>query len=252
MFYLKLYYKLLDWEWYTNSNVMRLFIHCLLKANRQTKKWQGYTIERGSFITSYPNLAKELHLSTQQIRTALSKLKLTGEITHKSQGLNSFITVNNYNEYQPNNTLDNRQITGEQQTANRPITPTIECNNDINDKNDKSVINASNPNNIFNKSVKEFHNQMKKVLNYAIRLSNAQCDKIVDLSLRIPDFEQTIPIVLERIKNLQWRYDDGNVVNADVNWLLEKENYISVYCGKFSNKEELVRNWKPKGWNNER
>lgn len=252
MFYLKLYYKFLDWEWYTNANVMRLFIHCLLKANRVQKKWQGFTIERGSFITSYPHLAAELGLSQQQIRTAISKLKSTGEITHKQQGSNSLIIVNNYNEFQENNRQINRQITDEQQTDNRQITPTLKCNNDINDKNDKSVINASNPNNIFNPIVKEFHNQLKEILHYAIRLNGVQCDKIVDLSQRIPDFKQTIPDVLERLKTIQWRFDDGSIVNADVNWLLEKENYISVLNGKFTTKEAMIKNWKPKGMNDER
>lgn len=256
MFFLKLYYKLLDWEWYTNANVMRLFIHCLLKANRQTKKWQGITIERGSFITSYNHLAIELNLSTQQVRTALDKLENTGEITRRitrnQQGSNTMIIVKNYNEYQPSNTQDNTQITLKQHSNNTQITTTKECNNVYNDKNDKSVINAPNPNNIFNPIVKEFHNQLKEILHYAIRLNGIQCDKIVDLSVRIPDFKQTIPRVLDQLKTIQWRFDDGSVVNADVNWLLEKENYISVLNGKFTTKEAMIKNWKPKGMNDER
>lgn len=135
MYFLKLYYKLLDWEWYTNANVMRLFIHCLLKANKRPKKWQGYTIERGSFITSYENLAFELGLTVQQIRTAINKLKSTGEITYQSTSQYSIITVKNWNEYQPDNTQNNNQITNEQQTNNKQITTTIECKNDKNEKN---------------------------------------------------------------------------------------------------------------------
>jgi hypothetical protein len=113
---------------------MRLFIHCLLKANVKTKKWQGYTIKRGSFITSLAHLSKELKLSMQQIRTAISKLELTKEITKIQQGSNTLIIVNNYNEYQPSNKENNNVITTEQQTNNKLITTTLNC------KNDKNVI----------------------------------------------------------------------------------------------------------------
>lgn len=246
MYFLKLYYKLLDWEWYTNANVMRLFIHCLLKANRQTKKWQGITIERGSFITSYNHLAVELNLSTQQIRTALDKLESTGEITRRitrnQQGSNTMIIVKNYNEHQPSNTQDNTQITLKQHSNNTQITTTKECNNVYNEKNDRVInINAPNPNNFFNPVVKEFHARMKDVLHYNIRLNGNQCDKVVELNQRIPDFTDTIPIVFERLKYISWNFEDGTIVNADVNWLLDKENYISVLNGKFTTKQQIIQ-----------
>lgn len=252
MYFLKLYYKFLEWEWYTNANVMRLFIHCLLKANRQTKKWQGITIERGSFITSYNHLAIELNLSTQQVRTALDKLENTGEITRRitrnQQGSNTMIIVNNYNEYQPSNTQDNTQITLKQHSNNTQITTTKECNNVYNEKNDRVInINAPNPNNIFNPIVKEFQKKIKEILNYSIRLSGVQCDKVVELNQRIDDFSATIPLVLERLKKIQWNFDDGSIVNADIDWLLKNENYVSVLSGKFTSKAEIIRNWKPKG-----
>ena len=38
--------KFLDWQWYDNANATRLFIHCLLKANHQDKKWQVYIFGR--------------------------------------------------------------------------------------------------------------------------------------------------------------------------------------------------------------
>ena len=32
---------LTDWEWYSEPNTARLFIHLLLTANWQEKQWQG-------------------------------------------------------------------------------------------------------------------------------------------------------------------------------------------------------------------
>ena len=34
---------LTDWEWYSEPNTTRLFIHLLLTANSQGKQWQGIT-----------------------------------------------------------------------------------------------------------------------------------------------------------------------------------------------------------------
>ena len=98
----------------------------------------------------------------------------------------------------------------------------------------------SNPDNIFNPIVKEFQKQMKSVLHNAIRLSIEQANKVVELNQRIPDFKETIPIVLERLKHIQWNFD-GRLVSPDVNWLLEKENYISVLNGKYTTKQQIIQ-----------
>ena len=127
-----LFRKFIDWEWYQNGNVTRVFLHCLLKANWQDKCWQGQEIKRGQFVSSYRKIAAELNLSIQQVRTALNKLRLTHEITLKSTSVYSIITVNNYDFYQDNNTRFNSQLTGEQQTNNKRITTTNNENNENN------------------------------------------------------------------------------------------------------------------------
>jgi hypothetical protein len=106
--FIKLHRKLLNWEWYSDINTTRIFIHLLLTANFDSKKWQGIDIPRGSLITSYPKLAEQISLTVQQTRTALNKLKSTGEIT-ASKGLNyTLISITCYDDYQSINTLDNR------------------------------------------------------------------------------------------------------------------------------------------------
>jgi hypothetical protein len=138
--WIKLHRKFLDWEWYQSPNVVTVFLHCLLKANFKEKKWQGVVINRGEFITSYQNLSAELSgkhggLSVQQVRTALDKLKSTGELTIKTTNQYSLVKVNNYHEYQVDNMQDNKRITNEQQTDNKRITTTKEYKKDKNDKN---------------------------------------------------------------------------------------------------------------------
>ena len=117
--FIKVYRKLLDWEWYTDVNTKTLFIHCLLRANWKAGIWHGVQYDAGEFITSLPRISAETGLSIQQARTALEHLELTGEVTSritdkvtgKKYNKIRIITVNNWDGYQG----DNRQLTGNQQ-----------------------------------------------------------------------------------------------------------------------------------------
>ena len=71
---IKLHRAIVNWEWYSDPNTMRVFIHCLLKANSIDSEFKGVTIKRGSFITGRTILSKELGLTPQQVRTVLNKL----------------------------------------------------------------------------------------------------------------------------------------------------------------------------------
>lgn len=95
-----LHRKIVDWEWYNDPNAMRLFIHLLLTANWEDKKWRGNDVRRGQRITSIANLAKELCLSDKQIRIALDKLKRTSEVASKGASSFTLVTVINYDLYQ--------------------------------------------------------------------------------------------------------------------------------------------------------
>ena len=127
--FIKLYRKMLKWEWYDDINTCRLFLHCLLRAEWQSGSWHGIHYEAGQFITSLPNLAKETNLSIQQVRTSLKHLISTGELTTNQQGTARIITVVKWDEYQGANRVPNREVTGNQQGANRELTACKEYKN---------------------------------------------------------------------------------------------------------------------------
>jgi len=133
--FIQLQRQMLEWEWYDDHKTKSLFIHCLFKANYIAKKWRGFDIAQGEFITSYSNLAKELSLSVQNIRTSLNKLKSTGELTIKTTNKNTLIQVVNYSKYQGTNTQTNKQLTNNQQTTNKQLTTTNKDNNYNKDNN---------------------------------------------------------------------------------------------------------------------
>ena len=101
---IKLHRSIMSWEWYKEPNTMRLFIHCLLKAQYQDSKFKGLTIKRGSFITGRNVLGQELGLTPQQVRTILNKLKDTEEINISSTTRGTLIEVVNYESYQVSDT----------------------------------------------------------------------------------------------------------------------------------------------------
>ncbi|MEN7441082.1 hypothetical protein ABFO11_17635, partial [Anaerostipes caccae] len=61
-----------------------------------------------------------------QVRTAIKKLRSTGEITSKSSNKNTVFIVNNYDLYQGSNKQNNEPVTSKEQTDNIQITTTKE------------------------------------------------------------------------------------------------------------------------------
>ena len=123
--HIKIDRRILEWEWYKDRNMFKLFIHLILKANWKDGRFQGVDIPRGSLASSYQNLASETGLSIQNVRTAVKNLKNTGELTVTRQSKFSVFTVKNYSKYQTVNMETNICPTDSQQSSNSQLT-TIE------------------------------------------------------------------------------------------------------------------------------
>lgn len=119
--FISLHRKMLNWGWYDDTNTKVVFIHLLLIANFTDKEWHGITISRGSVATSIRNLATDLKLSEQKIRTALEHLKSTGEITSKGYSKFTIISIKNYDLYQTPNEQNSDQITNNQRPTNEQM-----------------------------------------------------------------------------------------------------------------------------------
>ena len=133
--WIKLHRDLIDWEWYTDHNTCRLFIHCVLRANFEDNIWRGIDIKRGSFYTSLGTISSETGLSLRQIRTSLDKLASTGELTSSGMARGRMITVMHYNQYQEADRLSVTQMTGKRQGSDRVATTNKNDNKDKNDNN---------------------------------------------------------------------------------------------------------------------
>lgn len=101
--HIKLHRTLLNWEWYDDLPVRVTFIHFLLKANWKEGNIRGVVVKRGQLITGTEKTPKEIGISKQQFRTAINKLKSTGEITTKSTNKYTLVDIVNYDRFQKKN-----------------------------------------------------------------------------------------------------------------------------------------------------
>lgn len=116
--WIKLHRQIVDWEWYTEHNTFRVFIHLLLTANHKDKKYRGIELKAGSIVTSRDILAIATGLSVRQVRTALDKLKTTNELTIKTSSQGTIIQIVNYSKYQVETSeMTNDRPTNDQQTT---------------------------------------------------------------------------------------------------------------------------------------
>ena len=131
--FITLHRKIVDWEWYSDANVFRVFTHLILTANWVPKYWKGVPVNRGQKVTSIQHIAEETGLTQQRVRTAIKKLKSTGELTTKSTNKYTLVTLTNYDLYQEKKkqvtSKTTGELTNEEQTTNKQLTTTKQYNN---------------------------------------------------------------------------------------------------------------------------
>ena len=215
--WIKAYRSLLEWGWYQDHVTKDLFIHCLLKANYQTKTWKGKLIEKGSFVTSSLKLAKDLGFSRQQIRRAVNNLISTNEITTKATNKYTLIKVVNWGIYQTVDNSNNQQNankpTNEQPTNNQQTTTTKEL------KNKRS------------KEVKHIYGEFKHVL-----LTDKELEK---LKVEFPDYLERITRLDEYIENTGKVYKNHNLTIHT--WAKKDKGSVKVESAYDKKERELAK-----------
>jgi hypothetical protein len=124
--WIKLHRKLLDWRWFSDGNTLKVFLYILLQANHEKKSWKGIEILPGQMIFGRERLSETLAISEQSLRTIITRLKSTSEITTKSTNKYTVVTVVNWASYQNDdakstNKLTNK-LTNHQPTTNQQLT----------------------------------------------------------------------------------------------------------------------------------
>jgi hypothetical protein len=221
--WIKLHRNILQWEWWDDKNTRDLFLVVLLLANHKEKKWRGEKIPAGSFITSLPSLSSISGLTIQEVRTSLSKLKSTGEITDKSTNSYRIITICNYAKYQ---IIDNQEQQAKQQAANTQST------------GNQQAINSNQECN----NVRSIDKEIDKPIGLSTKNDSSQVNLFGDTDEPLPPKRKSRkekPFVPPTEEDVQAYLNEKGITDIDAHYFVNK--YESV---GWMNGGQPVKNWK--------
>lgn len=203
----------------------------------QIKNGELIKVERGECGYSELALSDIFKWSRGKVKRFLNLLESEKMIQQKIRSNRTIIKICNYELYQ-NRTVNDTVNSTVNDTVNGHLT--IQ-QTDINNKDNKD----NNDNNIFllekEKKLDPYINpisdfymkEYKKIIGRKCYLNNQHRNKIIELSADIENFKETIPKVLEKLKNL--KFDDISNFTPSSSWLLKNDNYIKLLEGAFDN-----------------
>jgi len=98
--WIKLHRKLIDNGVFYDAELLKVFVWCILKANRIPKEVNGTKLSTGQFITGRLSASEELHMRPTTVYDRLQRLKRMKYISIKSNNKFSIVSVLRYNQYQ--------------------------------------------------------------------------------------------------------------------------------------------------------
>mgnify|MGYP002517974586 FL=1 len=98
--WLKLPRSFTSWRWYSESNMVHLYLYLLLQANVKKAEYKTLTIMPGQLVTSHAQISSRTGLSPRNVRTCLQKLSKTNEVNVVSNSRGTIITLQDYGSFQ--------------------------------------------------------------------------------------------------------------------------------------------------------
>lgn len=185
--WIKIDRKIVNWEWYSDIKVTKLWLHILVKANYKDNTWRGITIKRGQLLTSREKLAVGAGISVSAVRRCLNSLQSTNEITIKTTNNYTLITICNYDSYQNIEEFGDQR--NDKQTASRTTNETTnETATTKEYKKDKEYKNNS----VVVDKAREIENFRNEIYGSQIKLQNACMATRLDASAFLQYAEEVI------------------------------------------------------------
>lgn len=141
--FIKLHRKLIEWQWYKDSNTKAVFLHLLLLARFSDGGYKQVKLRPGQVVIGRKKLAEDLGMSEQNVRTSIQHLISTNEITIKSTNKFSVVTIVNWEKYQIDDDESTNKVTNNL-TNNQPTTNhNVRKKERKKDNNDSSLPNIN-------------------------------------------------------------------------------------------------------------
>lgn len=228
MGFVKISDELTSWEWYNDNNTLLVYIRLLLSAVWRDTRYHGVTLQRGQIATTLPKIAQESGVTIQQARTILDRLKTTGKITVKATSKFSIITLINYDCVCGNNSLNDSQLTGEQQATQQSNNrPTLYKTDIQNTEEQNTRARASG----FNKVKQLFNSICVSLPPLECDLTEAQVQLVEQARVNLGDrpFED----FFKRVEASNFLCGRTGGFKASFNWILKPENMQKILAGSY-------------------
>jgi hypothetical protein len=236
--------KILEWEWYTDANTLRVFLHLILSANWKSSHFRGREIQRGQCITGRVKLARDLKISEREVRTALEHLKMTGEISIETTNQYSVITVVKYSAYQwdgrqsdrQNDQQDDQQTPSDRPTNDRQLATYEKGNKAIKEKSNTEILIEQPQNSISVKLIVELYNEICVSFPKVTSISEARKKQISARWKQYPDIE-TFRLLFTRAENSSFLkgHNERNW-SATFDWMTKDANMPKILEGLYDDK----------------
>jgi hypothetical protein len=227
--WVKVYRKIIDWEWYKDANTFRVFFHLLIMANHEPKKCRGIWVGRGQWITGRKALSESLTLSDRQVRTALNHLKSTNEITINPSNRFSLITIVNYEEYQKKDSDSDQQNDQQldiQATSKRPANDQqTTTNKNIRTKeykNDKKDIQC----------VLDFYNSHRREMPGVREVTDKRKRSISKL-LDKYGLDKVLEVIGQACKLPFFQGESDSAWKGDIDFIIKPDKFIKIMEGGY-------------------
>lgn len=140
--FVSLHRKIVEWEWYTDADTFRVFIHLLMMANYAPAKVRGIDVARGQHVTSTVRLVETLNMTFSRVRKSLKRLREGGEIiVENPSNRYSLVTIVKYDAYQlSEDELIKQKSSKEHSENNQTSTNNNNNNNNKENKNNNLLL----------------------------------------------------------------------------------------------------------------
>lgn len=87
------------WVWFNDSKVFQVFIWLLFEANLEDGMYCNEIIHRGEVATKNEIIATHCNLTIDNVRKALAKLEMSGDIKRHRRSFYQLIEIPEYEHY---------------------------------------------------------------------------------------------------------------------------------------------------------
>lgn len=119
--WIKIYFKMLEWEWMDDPYVVTLWLRILLNSNQKERKWHGRTIRRGQWLTSMHHIAEQTGWSRNTVKRIIRILEQSNQITTDTDAHGMVITVVNFSKYQSKGGSNTDPLNNKSRSTNDPL-----------------------------------------------------------------------------------------------------------------------------------